>query len=129
MADFLETIADAQLRPSPVHGRGLFSLRERPLGEVLCILEGEVVSHGEDLDFLLSHEWNALSADEILLRRDWTSYGFINHARPANLTIRLDDHSLRAARDIMAGEELTLDYTEHGMPEVYLNSAHGSYLG
>ena len=62
------------------------------------------------------------------MRDEWTSYGFINRARPANLTISLADYGLRAARDIEAGEELTLDYKEHGMPAVYLGSEHGRYL-
>lgn len=128
MTPFKETISDVDLRPSPIHGQGLFTKRHRAEGEVLTRLGGEVVPHGGDLEFLLSHEWNSLGAEMILLRREWTSYGFINHARPANLRITLGDHSLLAACAISAGEELTLDYAEHGIPEIYLTSDAGAYL-
>ncbi len=128
MADILQTIHDVEIAKSSIHGMGLFSTRNRAKGEILTILDGQAVQHDDDLEFLLKYEWNAISDDMILLRSVWTSYGYINHSREPLLSFDMLNRTLIASRDIAAGTELTLDYTEHGMPHVYLESAHGGYL-
>lgn len=128
MTDVLQTIQDVELADSPIHGTGVFTTRDRRKGEILTVLDGQVISHCNDLGFLLEHEWNAISDSEILLRPVWTMYGFINHARPGVLTYNLIDRTLLMKQDINAGSELTLDYLEHGMPKAYLSSKHGNYL-
>lgn len=128
MADVIQTIHDVKIAKSLIHGMGLFSTRSREKGEVLTVLDGQAVEHNDDLDFLLKYEWNAVSNDVILLRTVWTSYGHINHSREPLLSYDLLNRTLIAKRDIAAGTELTLDYAEHGMPQVYLDSEHGSYL-
>lgn len=128
MQDHMTTIHDVAIRPSPIHGLGVFTTRRRPAGEVVTVLDGQVVPHGDDLGFLLKYEWNAVSDAAVMLRPVWTTYGFINHARPALLSFRLYDRALITTRDVEAGTELTLDYCEHGMPSVYLRSDHGRYL-
>src|SRR5688500_13342022 len=40
---FIETIADADLRSSPIAGHGLFTLRDRAPGELLCLLDGQLM--------------------------------------------------------------------------------------
>ena len=124
----LETISDIVIEKSPIHGSGVFTTRNRQKGEILTVLDGQVIAHGNDLDFLTAHEWNAISNDEILLRPVWTTYGYINHAVPGNLTFHLVDQTLRMAEDVTAGDELTLNYLEHGIPQAYLASEHGKYL-
>ncbi len=128
MTEVLQTIQDVELRPSPINGTGLFTTRDRSKGEILAVLDGQVVPHGNDLDFLLAHEWNAISDEEILLRPVWTLYGYINHARPGLLTFSLIHRTLSLRQDVISGTELTLNYLEHGMPEVYMASPHGQYL-
>lgn len=128
MVDILQTIHDVEIANSSIQGMGLFSTRNRAKGEILTVLDGQAVQHDDDLDFLLKHEWNAISDDVVLLRTVWTSYGYINHSRHPLLSFDKLNRTLIACRDIAAGTELTLDYTEHGMPHVYLKSEHGSYL-
>lgn len=128
MPEILQTITDVEVAASQIHGQGLFTTRDRTRGEVLAVLDGQVVPHNDDLRFLLDHEWNAISASEILLRPIWTLYGFINHSSPGLLGFSLISRALFLKKDISSGTELTLDYLEHGMPAVYLSSEHGSYL-
>jgi hypothetical protein len=128
MAPILQTIFDVEVAESPIHGKGLFTTRARAKGEVLTVLDGQVVPHHDDLDFLLKFEWNAVSDDLILLRSVWTSYGYINHSDQPLLGYNLPNRTLIASRDIPAGAELTLDYTEHGIPQIYRTSKYGAYL-
>jgi hypothetical protein len=124
----LETIHGVEVRASGLHGLGLFTTRDRAAGEVLTMLDGQCVPHNDDMELLATYEWNAVSATEIQLRPMWTLYGYINHARPANLTVRLTGALLCARVPVAAGTELTLDYTEHGFPQIYLDDPRGGYL-
>ncbi len=128
MTTELNTVSGASVQPSQTHGQGLFATRDWSAGEILTVLDGQVVPHGDDLEFLKSHEWNAINADEILLRPVWTSYRFINHGRPGNLTFSIIHQTLATKTPVTKGLEFLLDYTEHGIPEVYLNSEHGRFL-
>lgn len=128
MENILQTIQDVALADSAIHGTGLFTTRDRAKGEILTVLDGQVVPHNNDLDFLMTYEWNAISESHILLRPVWTLYGYINHAKQPVLSFNLLHQTLCLSRDIKAGTELTLDYCEHGIPDIYLNSEHGRYL-
>lgn len=128
MKDAIPTIKDVEILPSTVHGKGLFTTRDRTCGEVVAILDGQLIDHNDDVDFLLMHEWNAISDSSILLRPLWTYYGYINHSYNCNLTLNLYTHSLITKTDIPAGTEMTTDYLEHGFPKSYLTSTHGIYL-
>ncbi len=128
MQDFLPTIHDVEIKASPIHGVGVFSTRDRQAGEVVAVLDGQVVPHKDDLDFLLKYEWNAVSPELVMLRPMWTTYGFINHASPSVLSFRKIDRALVTQIAVASGEELTLDYCEHGIPEIYRTSEQGQYL-
>jgi len=128
MKDPIPTIKDVEILPSLIHGKGLFTTRERTCGEVITVLDGQLVQHNDDIDFLLTYEWNAISNTDILLRPLWTYYGYINHSSNCNLTFNLYTHTLITLTDIPAGTEMTIDYLEHGFPESYLTSSHGVYL-
>lgn len=128
MTETLQTILDVRVADSPIHGTGLFTTRDRRKGEILTVLDGQVVPHRGDLDWLISFEWNAINDDEVLVRPVWTLYGFINHADPGLLSFCLINRTLTLTQDIASGSELTLNYLEHGMPQIYLESPHGSYL-
>lgn len=75
----VDNMPDGDIRPSLVHGNGLFATRGLALNAVLGTLDGQMVDwasldaaqciqpygeHGDDL-FM---EWNALSAEVLLIR-------------------------------------------------------------
>jgi hypothetical protein len=126
-SDCVETIPDTRRAPSSVQGTGLFTLRARRAGELLCVLDGQRL-HLDHFPEALELEWNALSDRELLVRPFRTSYGYINHAAAPNLTIEADGVRLVAARDIPAGEELTLDYFAAPVPPEFLASQEAKSL-
>ncbi|HEY0660295.1 MAG TPA: SET domain-containing protein [Lysobacter sp.] len=121
-ASYVETIPGARLAPSTIQGRGMFATRAWEAGEVLCVLDGQVVDVTRYPGVIDTLEWNALSRDYLLVRPLRTSYGFINHARPPNLAIDDDGITLRACRPIAPGDELTMDYLAQPVPLAYLAS-------
>lgn len=123
----LETIADTQRGPSSLQGTGLFTLRARRAGELLCVLDGQRIDL-ERFPEVLDLEWNALTERELLVRPFRTSYGYINHSPAPNLAIERDGVRLVAARDVGAGEELTLDYFAPPVPPEFRASAEGKAL-
>jgi hypothetical protein len=125
---FIETITEVELRPSPIAGQGLFTLRPRAAGEVLCLLDGQVVDARKHPAVMEKLEWNALSPTQLLVRPLRTSYGYINHSTTPNVIVDEQGRSLRTARAIAAGEELTMDYFAQPVPAEYLNSAEAKRL-
>jgi hypothetical protein len=127
-APYIETIAGLELRASPIQGRGMFAQRAWAAGELLCILDGQVVDvtrHPAVIDAL---EWNALSPQRLLVRALRTSYGFINHSGRPNTRIDEDGRTMRACRPIAPGDELTMDYFEQPVPPAYLASPEAAAL-
>ena len=125
---YVETITDADLRPSNIAGRGLFTLRARAAGEILCVLDGQVIdptNHPQVMEIL---EWNALSPTRLLVRALRTSYGYINHSTRPNVIVDESGFAMRAARDIAVGEEFTMDYFAQPVPPDYISSAEGRRL-
>lgn len=130
----VDNIDGSDIRPSAIHGHGLFATREVAGGAVLAELDGQHVAqasfeafrraqpYGGDSEDLCM-EWNALSVDELLLRPFRTKYGFINHSRTPNLELAHGPLRLVAARRIAAGEEFTLDYRREPLPDSYLREA------
>lgn len=125
---YLETIADAHVAPSRIHGLGLFSLRSRTRGELVCRLDGQEINPDAWPAILFTLEWNAVSEDRLLVRGVRTSYGFVNHNRAPNLQIDSAGRLVRALTDLAAGDELTLDYTKQPLPKAYLADPRAAYL-
>ena len=126
--DFLQTIPDARRGPSPLQGLGMFSSRPRAAGELVCVLDGQVVDSRKYPEIMHALEWNALSERLLLVRPLRTSYGYVNHARSPNLVIEPDGRTMRVVRAIAADEELTLDYLAPPVPPAYLDSEEGRRL-
>ena len=105
----------AMVRPSPIHGRGLFAVEPITRGDVVCVKGGHVfdrrrleeltprlgpaeIQIGEDLFIGPVHE------DE----REGSMI-FSNHSCEPNVGVR-GEITFAALRDIAAGEELTHDW-------------------
>lgn len=124
----IETIAEAELRPSTIAGRGLFTLRARAADEILGVLDGQLVDPRQHPQVMEELEWNALSPTLLLVRPLRTSYGYINHSTEPNVIIDDRGRLMRTARAIAAGEEFTMDYFAQPVPDAYLASAEAKRL-
>lgn len=123
----IDTIPGTEVEASGVAGRGLFARRAWSSGEVLGTLDGQVVDVTR-YPAVEALEWNALAPDRLLVRAVRTSYGFMNHSPDANVAIDDDGRTMRAARDLSPGDELTLDYFAQPVPPAYLTSDEGRAL-
>jgi hypothetical protein len=123
----IDNLPHTRIAPSPIHGRGLFSELPARAGQILGTLDGQAIRHADHPE-VFDMEWNALSDDLLLVRAVPTKYGFINHASDPNCRIDEADRSIRAVRDIAAGEELTLDYAATPLPAAYLALERTAFL-
>lgn len=130
----IDNIDDTEIKKSDIHGLGLFATKDIASGEILCILDGQLVSW-ESYDYMsekhpfgkynnyLFMEWNAINEHTLMIRPFRTKYSFINHSKNPNLTMRRYPITLMAMKNIKSGEELTLDYRKEPLSEKYLNNA------
>ena len=124
----IETILGTTVGSSSIQGRGLFAQRAWAAGEVLTVMDGQVVDVTRYPGVIDALEWNALSPERLLVRAVRTSYGFMNHSSRPNTSIDDDGRTLRANQAIVSGDELTLDYFAQPVPEAYLASAEAVAL-
>jgi SET domain-containing protein len=104
-----------EVRPSPIHGTGLFAAHAIATGEIVAVKGGHVLTRAQ---------WTALEptlgAAEIQIANDLFiapvrpdhrhgSMLYTNHSCDPNLAIQ-GQIVLVAMRDIAAGEELTIDW-------------------
>ena len=100
-----------ELRPSPVHGRGVFATAPVRAGERLQVVGGTVFTGAEKAAGAVrlepGREYNEGQLDEdlwIVMPVDEGLNYFFNHSCDPNSTGEV------ARRDIAAGEEVTMDY-------------------
>lgn len=108
------------VRPSPIHGRGVFALVRIPKKTRIIEYKGELITDAEaDRRYSRAHERSAhtmLFSVEGGLVIDATRRGnaarWINHSCQPNCEIDEEDRRvfIKARRDIIPGEELTYDY-------------------
>ena len=98
---------------SSVHGRGLFARHVIPMGTWIGHYDGpETQENGMHVLWMEVGE----DTDREDSAENWIGYNginelrFLNHTRPSNG--EMDELDLYAARDIDAGEEITIDYGE-----------------
>ena len=105
-----------RIGPSQIHGRGTFANRPIKKDEIVVIFGGTVFSKSEidagkanDRTLMQVSEdlWLGNRADEPL----GDDY-YLNHSCDPNLWTK-DEVALIARRDIVSGEELTMDYSVH----------------
>jgi uncharacterized protein len=109
------------VRPSGIHGMGLFASADIPEGTNIMIISGEVIDEEEcirreEAEGNVYIFWNG---DNYIDTNNTDKIKYINHDCDYNCEITdRNDHSLflTAARHIKAGEELTIDY---GYEEIY----------
>ena len=112
-------LVNAEARPSPIHGLGLFAVEPITKGTVVTQWRAGVDYMMEERDWLLL----PVELREFLAEFTWRTwkgdyYGstdagrFTNHSATPNLTFETMTRASYAARDISAGEELTEDYSE-----------------
>lgn len=130
----VDNIDHTTIQKSDIHGYGLVATKNIDKGDVLCILDGQIVSwnsyndiastnpFGKFNDYLFM-EWNALDYNVLMVRPFRTKYSFINHSRAPNLTLRRYPVVVLALHSINAGEELTLDYRNEPLSKKYINEA------
>ena len=108
------------VKNSVIHGSGLFSAVDIPKGQMIMVICGDVIS-GEECE-LREAEGNVYifwNGDNYIDTALTDKIKYINHNCEYNCLVEdRDDNSLylTAAREIKAGEELTIDY---GYEEIY----------
>jgi uncharacterized protein len=108
------------VKNSVIHGSGLFTAVDIPVGQKVMVICGEVIS-GEECE-LREAEGNVYifwNGDNYIDTALTDKIKYINHNCEYNCLVEdRDDYSLylTAAREIKAGEELTIDY---GYEEIY----------
>lgn len=104
------------VQSSPIQGYGIFTLKACQQGEIIMVIDGEVI----DADECMRREDEEdnvyifyLDEHRYLDTAQSGKIRYINHScEPNALVVERDANSLYlvAARDIQAGEELTIDY-------------------
>ncbi len=113
------------VRPSAIHGRGLFANASIREGEVVAVIGGSLISDAE-LERLSEHSSTAIGGGLNLLQASDDPLRFGNHSCAPNLWLT-DEVTLVARRSIAAGEELTTDYaTMTGFAEWHMQCNCGS---
>jgi len=139
----VQNIPHTEIRDSSVHGFGLFAIQTIPQGQVLAVLDGQIMSFdeyellrvnlGRGLGRLRLHffmEWNALDGDRLLVRPLRTAYSYINHSTNPNIEAEIMERSvtIRAIRQIEPDQELLLDYRKEPLPRGYFENPESVYL-
>lgn len=136
----IDNIPDTAIQRSDLHGLGLFSLKNLMAGVKLCDLDGQIVSYdlydsqmrkpdySKQVVDNLFVEWNALPNNMLLARMFRTKYSYINHSRTPNCKLIGYPPKLWSIADIETGEELTIDYREEPLPDLYKHGHGSTYL-
>lgn len=118
----LRDIIKAKLAPSPIHGVGVFAMRDLKKGEKM---ELDAIPHAFDIPYemlgelekeqrelVLSH-WPAIASGSHFLYPVTRMTAFLNHSDSANYDAKTD----KTLRAIKKGEEITEDYRQISLYE------------
>lgn len=131
MEPVVNNIQGTQIRPSTIHGMGLFATSDLDAGLLLCTLDGQIVEWDLYKQNPSVLEWNSLDGVRLLLRPVRTKYSYINHSRVPNCEVvglSGDRVCVRTTRAIKTSEELLLDYRKETLPAEYLSGHGATYL-
>jgi SET domain-containing protein len=125
-AQLLQELANntwCMIKPSPLHGIGVFAIRDIPkgcntlfstgVGQWITVPKKEVETlpqHSQDLieNYCLYDEDNYFIADYGFKVMDLVN--FLNHSDTPNIASQNEGETFVALRDIACGEELLVDY-------------------
>jgi len=137
----LPIILDSHINKSHVHGFGLFTEKKILKGDILCLLDGQVISknkYNEIQEIMTSKvgkyknyffmECNYISKDKIIARTLRTSYSYINHSRTPNVALDYFPLKVVALTNIDKGEEILIDYRKEPLTEEYLMRSDKTFL-
>jgi SET domain-containing protein len=118
---------DAEVRSSPIAGRGLFAREPIPAGTVVSRLGGRLVDTAT-LKALLSRSEEyvdtiVVAEDAHLVLAPGSDNRFGNHGCDPNLGW-VDEYALATLRDVAADEELLTDYATSTVDPEYLLRCH-----
>ena len=119
----IDNIPFTKLDKSNIHGFGLFAKKDFKIGEILCILDGQIMNWDfydelrkkidlKEYQNYIFMEWNALSQDTLLVRAFRTKYSYINHSKTPNIAIKYDPIRIEVVQAIRNNEEILIDYSK-----------------
>jgi hypothetical protein len=125
-----------EVRPSPIHGKGLFAKDAIARGEIVAVKGGHVLTAAQwaDLEPGLGPAEIQISESLVIAPVDQTqrdgSMLYTNHSCDPNLAIQ-GQIVLVAMRDVAPGEELTIDWatTDDGEYEMRCRCGSGHCRG
>lgn len=126
--DVIDNLINTYIDTSQIHGLGLFAKIELKKGDILGLLDGQIVDWELQTKYSLSYEWNAISDNKLLVRPYRTKYSYINHSRQPNLLILYNPIRVVADEDIPKNTELSLDYRSESLNKEYLENQGKQYL-
>lgn len=116
--------SDLVVAPSRIDRNGVFTRTDQPLGTVVIRFGGSLFSREARFDWESLERGSVVGISETVLLAEPAGMGrdlsdYLNHSCSPNLAL-LDALTLVAARDIPAGQELTVDYAYWEEDESYL---------
>lgn len=128
ISDAVDNLAFTVIKPSKIHGFGLFATQFIAEGTPLGTLDGQIIPESLHNKFELTYEWNAIEIGTLLVRPYRTKYSYINHHRTPNLVLIGLPIVVTALNDIKKGQELTLDYRKESLSQNYIETKGKYYL-
>ena len=119
---YIKNIQDTVVIESPVHGFGLYAIKNIPKDTLLCKINGQIISHEDYVKFqstALSKdifiEKSKILEDKYMAMPFRTSYSFINHCQSiSHIREEFCQHSntllIYANMNICANEEILATY-------------------
>lgn len=128
-AALLNTIVVTRIAPSPVHGVGVFAIRDLQAGrrlyldavpQVHRISKGNLGKLFPEVRQILTERWPRVFIDSVVAYPDARYQAYVNHSENYNYDCLTDT----LIEDVKAGEEITENYRHiEGWKD-----AHGSWL-
>jgi hypothetical protein len=130
----INNIQHTDIRPSLIHGFGLFSTESIGAGYALATLDGQIISYefyqemkarwslpanAKDSVFM---EWNFLAGKRMLVRMFKTKYSYINHSHRPHCKLLGYPPTIWSLENIEEGDELTLNFHDEPLRNGYTNA-------
>ncbi|GGW89240.1 SET domain-containing protein-lysine N-methyltransferase [Alteromonas halophila] len=128
LEDVIDNLKYSDIRPSEIHGNGLFATDSIPEDTELGQLDGQLIPETLHHKMQLTLEWNAIEENVLLVRPYRTKYSYINHSRTPNLKLVGIPLRVITTRAVKSGEEFTLDYREEKLSKEYIDTKGKYYL-